>query len=151
MLLFSLSSFAMLGWVMIILLPAWRVTRILVKMNIFPMYLALLYTIGILMAIWSNGFGFTQDFSSASGVIQLLAEPDFALLVWIHILCFDQFIGHYIYRDNMEHRYVQLPLQSVLLFVTLMFGPFGWLSYVVLRKLSKRGKAVPKAVYEKTF
>ncbi|MGM0878348.1 MAG: ABA4-like family protein [Bacillota bacterium] len=144
-LLFSLSSFAMLFWVMMMLLPTWRVTRFLVNVNIFPIYLAVLYSVGIITAISMNGFGFIQHFSSASGVIHLLSEPDFALLVWIHILSFDQFVGHFIYRDNMEHRYVPLPLQSVLLFLALMFGPFGWLCYVVLRKLTNRRETISKS------
>jgi hypothetical protein len=129
---------------MLIFLPIWRVTRLLANLNLFPLYLATLYSVGIIATVWANGFGFMHDYSSASGVIHLLSEPNFALLVWIHILCFDQFIGHYIYRDNMEHRYVKLPLQSIILFLTLMFGPFGWLCYEVIRKFSKRKKALAK-------
>lgn len=133
-LLFSLSGIAIFFWLMMILLPTWRVTRFLVEIKIIPIYLAILYTIGIIAAIWIYGIGFIGNFGSELGVIQLLADPDFALLVWIHILCFDQLVGHYLYKDNMEHRYVRLPIQSVLLFLTLMFGPLGWLCYIGIRK-----------------
>ncbi|WP_408009212.1 ABA4-like family protein [Pseudalkalibacillus sp. A8] len=134
-LLFSLSSLAVLFWVLLILLPSWKVTRFLAQLHIFPVFLAILYSVGIITAISTKGLGFIQHFNSASGVIQLLSESDFALLVWIHILCFDQVVGHSIYRDNMENRYIQLPLQSILLFLTLMFGPFGWLCYVMFKKI----------------
>ena len=106
----------MLGWVLLILLPKWRFTRFLANTAVFPIYLALLYAIGIITAIAEGGLGFVRDFGSPEGVVRLLSDPDFALLVWLHVLCFDQAVGHYVYRDNMAHRYVPLPVQSVLLF-----------------------------------
>ncbi|MDC2866293.1 ABA4-like family protein [Bacillus sp. BP-3] len=138
--LFALAGIAILLWLLLILLPTWRVTRFLAGIAIFPMYLATLYAIGIIMVIVESGFGFVQDFGSAEGVIRLLSKSDFALLVWLHLLCFDQAIGHYVYRDNMEHRYVSIPLQSILLFLILMFGPLGLLCYLVLRQVKKRNK-----------
>ena len=139
--LFALASIATPFWLLMMLLPTWRVTRFLAKSAVFPIFLAALYAIGIIAAIGGSGFGFMQDFGSAAGVVRLLSNPDFALLVWLHILCFDQAIGHYVYRDNMEHRYVPIPVQSVLLFLILMFGPFGFLSYLTLRAIRKRVKA----------
>ncbi|MFC0215831.1 ABA4-like family protein [Paenibacillus chartarius] len=138
--LFSLSSPAMVFWILLIVLPFWRVTRWLANSAIFPIYLAALYAVGIIAAILSNGLGFVSDFNSSEGIIRLLSNPDFALIVWIHVLCFDQAVGHYVYRDNMEHRYVPLPLQSVLLFFVLMFGPVGFLCYLILREVRRRGK-----------
>ncbi|MFD3445553.1 abscisic acid-deficient protein Aba4 family protein [Microbacteriaceae bacterium 4G12] len=138
--LFSLAGIAILLWLLLILLPTWRGTRFLADIAIFPMYLAALYAIGIIMAIVGSGFGFVQDIGSAEGVIKLLSKPDFALLVWLHLLCFDQAIGHYVYKDNMEHQYVSIPMQSILLFLILMFGPLGLLCYLVLRQVRKRNK-----------
>ncbi|MEW9701408.1 ABA4-like family protein [Paenibacillus sp. SI8] len=141
--LFALASIATPFWLLMILLPKWRLTQFLANTAIFPIFLAVLYAVGIITAIAGSGFGFVQDFGSAAGVIRLLASPDFALLVWLHILCFDQAIGHYVYRDNMQHRYVPLPVQSVLLFFILMFGPLGFLCYLGLRAIRKDSKAVP--------
>lgn len=138
---FSINGIAMLGWMLLILLPKWRVTRFLANKAVFPIYLALLYSIGIMTAIAEGGLGFVRDFGSPEGVIRLLSLPDFALLVWLHILCFDQAVGHYVYRDNMAHRYVPLPVQSVLLFLILMFGPFGFLCYLAIRAFRKKPKA----------
>ncbi|MBD0379984.1 ABA4-like family protein [Paenibacillus sedimenti] len=138
--LFALASIATPFWLLMMLLPSWRVTRFLANSAIFPIYLAVLYAVGIVAAIGSMGFGFMQDFGSVEGVIRLMSNPDFALLVWLHILCFDQAVGHYVYRDNMEHRYVPLPVQSILLFLILMFGPFGFLCYLALRAIRKRAK-----------
>ncbi|NEW05743.1 DUF4281 domain-containing protein [Paenibacillus sp. SYP-B3998] len=139
--LFTLASIAMLSWLLMILLPTWSVTKFLAKSALFPIYLAALYAVGIISTIVDSGFGFVQDFSSSTGVIRLLSNPDFALLVWLHILCFDQAIGHYVYRDNMDNRYVRLPIQSGLLFLILMLGPLGFLCYLALRALRKQRKA----------
>lgn len=137
-LLFSLSSIGIVVWLLMIVLPTWRVTRVLADLKIFPIYLSILYIVGIITVIFMNGIGFMQYFSSSTGVIQLLSEPNFALLVWIHLLCFDLFVGHSIYKENLEYRYIPLPLQSIILFLTLMFGPLGLLTYVVLRKVRNR-------------
>ncbi|WP_338786903.1 ABA4-like family protein [Metabacillus sp. FJAT-53654] len=137
-LLFSLASIGIVVWLLMIVLPTWRVTRFLADLKIFPIYLSILYIVGIITVIFMNGIGFMQYFSSATGVIQLLSEPNFALLVWIHLLCFDLFVGHFIYQENLEYRFIPLPLQSIILFLTLMFGPLGLLTYVVLRKARNR-------------
>jgi hypothetical protein len=62
-----------------ILLPAWRVTKFLAHWAVFPIYLAVLYSIGIMIAIGDGGLGFVRDFSSAGGVVRLLSSPDFAI------------------------------------------------------------------------
>ena len=53
---------------------------------------------------------------------------------------FDQAVGLYIYRENMRDRVLPLPLQSVVLFLTFMFGPIGYLAYFVARYV-RRGNA----------
>ncbi|GFN33980.1 ABA4-like family protein [Paenibacillus xylaniclasticus] len=136
--LFSMNGIAMLGWLLMIVLPKWRLTRLVANTAIFPIYLALLYTIGMITVIAEGGLGFVNDFGSSDGVVRLLSDPDFALLVWLHLLCFDQSIGLYVYRDNMVHHYVTLLVQSVLLCSILMFGPFGFLCYLVIRGLRQR-------------
>jgi hypothetical protein len=44
----------------------------------------------------------------------------------------------FIYRDNMLHRYVPLVVQSIILFMTLMLGPIGFLSYYLIRAARTR-------------
>lgn len=136
--LFSFSNPAVYFWLLMMILPQWRVVKFLASKGVFPIYLATLYTIGLVTVIMDGGLGFVSDFGSADGVIRLMSDPQFAIICWIHILCFDQAIGHYIYQDNMKHRYIPLPLQSVILFSTLMFGPCGFLIYLISRTISKR-------------
>lgn len=138
--LFNVAGWAIVAWLLLIFLPKWRVTRWLARTEIFPVFLAAVYVVGVVPLLLQTGLGVMRDFGTAEGVTGLLARQDVALVAWIHILCFDQLVGLYIYRDNMERRHVPLVVQSVLLFLTLMFGPAGFLLYYLLR-LARRGRA----------
>lgn len=135
--LFNIAGYAMLGWLLLILLPAWKVTRWVARTAVFPVFLSILYVVGITAVLMKTGPGIMADFGNAEGVLGVLRNPDIALVAWIHILAFDQLVALMIYRENMEHRYVPLPVQSVLLAATLMFGPVGFLGYYVLRAWSR--------------
>ncbi|MFW6198963.1 MAG: ABA4-like family protein [Gemmatimonadota bacterium] len=131
--LFDVAGLAMIGWALMIFLPGWSVTRRLVRWAAFPVALAVIYVVGIAVVLADTGLGVIADFGSAEGVIGLLAEADLALVAWIHILAFDHLVGVVIVRDNLRHGVVPLPLQSVILFLTLMFGPVGFLTYWLVR------------------
>ncbi len=131
--LYELAGYAMAAWLLMAFLPTWRVTRWLAESAVFPVYLSVLYVVGITVVLMDTGPGLLGDFGNVQGVLGVLAREDVALIAWIHILAFDQFVGLWIYRDNMRHRYVPIPLQSVLLFFTLMLGPVGFVSYYLLR------------------
>ncbi|NIR51652.1 DUF4281 domain-containing protein [candidate division KSB1 bacterium] len=147
--LFSLTAVAMLAWLMLVLLPRWRFTRKIADIEIFPVYLAVLYVVGIVPLLWETGLGVIQDFGSAEGVTQLLSRQNVALIAWIHILTFDQVVGFLIYRDNMKNRHVSIPVQSIILVLTLTFGPVGYLCYYVLRLFSRsRAKSKDDSVSE---
>lgn len=136
--LFNLAGPAILVWVLLIFLPTWRVTRWLARTAIVPALLCALYVIGVVALISSAGFGFMREFGTAEGVARLMAQRDIALVAWIHFLAFDQLVAIFIYRDNMHHRYVPIPIQSVILFLTLMLGPVGFLSYYLARLAKTR-------------
>jgi len=131
--LFELAAFATPAWFLLIFLPTWRGTRWLARSAVFPVLLSVLYLIGIVMAVSESGFGFMRDFGNAEGVTALLGRQDVAMVAWIHILAFDQLVGLFIYRDNMHHRYVPIVVQSVILFLTFMLGPIGFLAYFLAR------------------
>jgi hypothetical protein len=140
--LFDLAGLGILAWLLLILLPTWRVTRWLAETAVFPVFLSALYAVGITAVLLEMGPGIMRDFGNAEGVLALLRTEGLALVAWIHILAFDQVVGLLIYRDNMRHRFVALPLQSVILFLTLMFGPVGFLIYYVARVSNGRSGRV---------
>src|SRR5688572_8455224 len=131
--LFQLASLAIIGWIPLIVAPTWSGSRRLADSAFFPIYLSVLYAFGVGALLMQHGPGFIADFGSADGVARLLAQPDVAWVAWLHILAFDQVIALMIYRENMRRRYVPIPLQSALLFLTLMFGPLGYLAFVAIR------------------
>ena len=136
--LFALSSLAIFGWVLLIFLPTWRVTRRVADSALFPAYIALLYAVGIYAVMRELGPGIMADFGTADGVLRLLRTEAVALVAWIHILAFDQVVAHLIYRDNMKHRFVPVYVQSVILVLTLMLGPLGFLLYWLIRVVRGR-------------
>lgn len=131
--LFQLASLAIIGWIPLIFFPTWRSTRRLAESAFFPIYIAVLYAFGVGALLMQFGPGFIVDFGSAEGVARLLARQEIAWVAWLHILAFDQVIALAIYRENMRRRYVPMPVQSALLFLTLMFGPLGYLAFLVVR------------------
>ncbi|HEV7837848.1 MAG TPA: ABA4-like family protein [Gemmatimonadaceae bacterium] len=131
--LFNYAQFVILAWALLIFLPTWRITRWLARSAVIPAVLALFYVIGIVALISGAGFGFVRDFGSADGVAKLMAQRDIALVAWIHFLAFDQLVAIFIYRDNLHHRYVPIPVQSVILFFVFMLGPVGFLAYYLIR------------------
>lgn len=133
--LFALASLAAPLWLLLMLAPTWRPVRRFAESAVVPLFLCALYLIGIGAVLVEFGPSILADFGNADGVSRLLAEPAIGLVAWIHILAFDQLVGLYIYRDNMANRYLPLPVQSVLLLLTFMLGPVGFLSYYGLRAL----------------
>ncbi|CAN5688847.1 hypothetical protein BH24ACI5_BH24ACI5_11550 [soil metagenome] len=149
--LFALAGLGIIGWLLLILLPTWKVTRWLAETAVIPVFLSALYVVGIVAVLLEMGPGILRDFGNADGVLALLRTEGLALVAWIHILAFDQVVGLLIYRDNMRHHFVARPVQSVILFLTLMLGPVGFLAYYVARVSNTRsgrvawGKAVMPA------
>ncbi|HEV8069543.1 MAG TPA: ABA4-like family protein [Planctomycetaceae bacterium] len=139
--LFSLAGIATLGWVLLILLPRWWITRRMAELEVFPIYLAILYLVGVVPLVVAAGPGIIRDFGNAEGVANLLARRDVALIAWIHILVFDQVVGVLIYRDNMSHRYVPIFGQSLVLILTFLFGPVGYLAYSAARAVARRRRS----------
>ena len=131
--LFQLASLAIVGWIPLIFLPTWSLSRRLAESAFFPIYISVLYAFGVGALMMELGPGFVADFGTAEGVARLLGRPEIAWVAWLHILAFDQVIALLIYRENMLRRYVPIPVQSLLLFLTLMFGPLGFLAFAAIR------------------
>lgn len=130
--LYQLARLVLIGWGLMILLPNWHVTRWVARKEVFALILCMIYTAGVVPLLIMEPQT-VANFRSASGVLQLLKTHDIALIIWVHVLAFDQFVATMIYQDNMEKRYVPLVVQSVILVLTLLFGPMGFLIYWLVR------------------
>ena len=143
--LFNVALLATVGWGLMILLPGWSVTKRLVEWIAFPVAISLIYVVGVAAVLSETGFGVIADFGSAEGVIELLANPNVALIVWIHMSALDHLVGVGIFRDNLRHNVVPIPIQSLLLVLTLLFGPIGFLTYWIVRVARRRGSELAGA------
>ena len=115
---------AMVCWLLLALFPGRRRVTATVTGFVMPALFAVAY-IAIVIAVFPGAQG---SFSTLAGVTQLFANPWLLLAGWLHYLAFDLLIGTWEARDSVERgvpRWLLVPC----LFLTLMFGPAGWLAY----------------------
>ncbi len=132
---FAICNYGVLpAWILLAVAPAWSWTRRIVHQVWIPILLGSVYLFVLLVGSPSPPEG---DFTSLEGVMALFASPHFALVGWVHYLVFDLFIGAWEVRDA-QRRSIPHGFVVPCLFLTLMFGPIGLLSYLVLRLVLRR-------------
>lgn len=121
------SALALLGWVMLIVLPRQRHARLVAGVGI-PLAIAVVYTVLIALSFGRSEGGF----GSLSEVARLFQNPALLLAGWVHYLAFDLFIGGWEARDAQHHGVPHLLVVPCLL-LTFMLGPIGLLLYFAIR------------------
>ena len=133
-LLFSVANtISLLSWLLLALLPGRRWVTDVVTARIVPM----LFAIGYVAIVATTFAGADGSFSTLSGVATLFTNPWLLFAGWLHYLAFDLLIGTWEARDARERGVPHLLLVPCL-FLTLMFGPAGWLLYLGLREMGGR-------------
>ncbi len=119
-----LNNLALLAWIALAALPRVRWIAHSLTAVWIPTALAVSYVAIVAVFFWSGDGSFT----SLAGVARLFQHPWLLLAGWVHYLAFDLLIGTWELRDSQQH---QIPHLAVVpcLFLTLMFGPAGWLAY----------------------
>jgi Domain of unknown function (DUF4281) len=79
-------------------------------------------------------------FDTLENVQRLFTQPWAALAGWIHYLAFDLFMGARIARGMEEQGLPRWPL-IILLPLTFMFGPAGFLAFEIIKATSIRRSA----------
>ena len=133
---FSIANLMALPmWLLMIILPKWKITQFLIDFKIIPLLLSLLYVIYIVLAYQISG---GMDFGSLSSVMVLFTEENAVLAGWVHYLAFDLLIGMWMLDQNKKLGLHPL-LMAPCLFGTFMLGPVGFLLFMILRttKLKK--------------
>jgi len=139
--LFSITNtIAVVGWLLLAVLPGRRWVTEVVTGKALPMLFAVLYA-AIVVTTFAGAEG---SFSTLSGVATLFTNPWLLLAGWLHYLAFDLLIGTWEARDARERGVPHLLLVPCL-FMTLMFGPVGWLLYLGARSLGRPGRTLPAA------
>ncbi|BAO56337.1 ABA4-like family protein [Nonlabens marinus] len=119
-------------WILMIILPKWKVTKFLMHFKVIPIVLAVIYVIYIVQALMAGGM---MDFGSLASVMDLFTTEEAVLAGWIHYLAFDLVVGMWMLTQNEKLRIHQL-IMAVCLLATFMFGPLGFLLFMII-KLSK--------------
>lgn len=131
---FSIANMiAMPMWILMILLPKWKVTRSLIDYKVIPLILALIYAIYIFISL-SGGGG--MDFGSLDSVMALFTKENAVLAGWVHYLAFDLLVGMWMIDQNKELGIHQLIMAPCLL-GTFMLGPVGFLLFMILMGFKK--------------
>ncbi len=121
-------------WILMILLPKWKVTRFLIDFKVIPLLLSILYSIYIFQAIQIGG---AMDFGSLASVMDLFTEENAVLAGWVHYLAFDLVVGMWMLDQNKKLRIHQL-VMAPCLFGTFMFGPLGFLLFMMIRAFKQK-------------
>ncbi len=122
------NTIALIPWILMAVLPKWNVTEKLINSYAFPVLLACVYVFYIAISLGKASGGF----STLDGVAKLFRNKNALLAGWVHYLVFDLFVGTWEWRDSMQNgisHFILLPC----LFLTLMFGPAGFLVYYIIR------------------
>ena len=126
------------AWFLLIVLPRWSVTALVVHSMLYPLALGALYTAGLGAAIF-GGLGAADGGFTTIAAVRAIFSTDIGVLVgWAHYLVFDLFIGAWEARDA-KRRSVRHWLLVPCLLLTFMAGPLGLLLYLVLRQVTKKG------------
>ncbi|WP_299189185.1 ABA4-like family protein [uncultured Aquimarina sp.] len=131
---FSIANMiAMPMWILMILLPKWKITRFLIDYKIIPIVLSLIYAFYIFQAIQ---IGRGMDFGSLASVMALFTEENAVLAGWVHYLAFDLMVGMWILDQNKKIGIHQL-LIAPCLFATFMLGPIGLLLFLIIKSIKQ--------------
>jgi hypothetical protein len=126
---FSIANVVILPcWILLAVLPGRRWVTRGVAGTVAPALLAVAYAV-IVLVVFPRAEG---GFSSLADVTRLFANPWSLLAGWLHFLTFDLLVGAWEAEDSIERgvpRWLLVPC----LFLTLMFGPAGWLVYQLVR------------------
>lgn len=133
--LFQLATFAALfGWLVLAVAPLRRAVAVAVA-RWAAAVLCGTYAVLLFRALGSGGgVGAFAQMGTLDGVVALFKVREAILVGWIHYLAFDLFVGSWIVADAPARR---VPHWLVLpcLLLTLMAGPVGLLTYLLLRSV----------------
>ncbi|MEM8999329.1 MAG: ABA4-like family protein [Bacteroidota bacterium] len=132
---FSLANpIAMVMWLLMMILPKWKVTRFLIDYKVIPVFLSLFYVYYMVVHLQTGG---GLDFGSLSSVMALFTMENAVMAGWVHYLAFDLLVGMWMLNQNQKLGIHQLLMASCL-FATFMLGPVGFLLFMLLRTFKLR-------------
>jgi hypothetical protein len=128
------NSVAMLGWLGLVLFPGRRIVVDGISGVVIPALLAVAYA-GLVAAFFADAEG---GFGSIEAVRALFRSDALLVAGWLHYLAFDLFVGGWEVRTARAEGIPHL-LVIPCLALTFLFGPLGFLAFLILRAAYARG------------
>ena len=125
-----LNAIALVAWLLIAIFPRRPLVVQTIAGTAIPAFFAAAY-IAMIVSAWGGSEG---SFSSLQGVAALFENPWLLLAGWTHYLAFDLLVGVWEVRDASGRGIPHVMVLPCLL-LTFLFGPAGWLLYLVLRRV----------------
>lgn len=125
----AVNLLAMLMWILMIFLPNWKVTSLLIKYKVIPLSLSAIYVVYVIQGLLAGGM---MDFSNLESVMALFTTEVAVLTGWIHYLAFDLIVGMWILDQNKQLKMNHLIIIPCLL-ATFIFGPLGFMLFMIIK------------------
>ncbi len=120
-------------WLLMILAPRWRWTERIQRSLVGVLAPAAIYVALVLPRVAEILPVVARP--DLATVAALLGTPAGTTIAWAHFLAFDLYVGRFVYLDGRA-RGLSSWVLSPLLVLTLMLGPLGLLSYLMVRTLA---------------
>ncbi len=127
------STMALAGWLALAAFPLLPRLATAVALAL-PLALSLLYA-GLVLTFWAGAEG---GYGTLPQVMQLFDQREIALAGWVHYLAFDMLVGLWIARTARARGIPHL-LVLPCLALTFLFGPSGFLTFVILATALRKG------------
>lgn len=127
------NSFVLIGWILLLAIPNWKHTQTLVLGGVV-FVLSIIYAFVLISGLGSFSL---DSFSTLENVKKLFSEDQAVALGWVHYLAFDLFVGAYIVRKSQELG-ISRWLYSLALPFTFMFGPVGYLIFLIIKTIKTK-------------
>ena len=124
------NTATLLPWGMMIAAPRSAPPQWLLRTLWFPLLYAGAYSVLLFWLL--AGSSEMPDFSTLNGVMALFKSEWGVLVGWIHYLAFDLMVGIWALGDA-QRRGVPHGFMVLFLPLTLLFGPFGFALYCLVR------------------
>lgn len=126
-------------WALLIFAPVLKITDTLVHSVAMPLLLGVTYAWLLATALWGpveapDGAGF----ATLDALLKLFSTKQALVAGWAHYIVFDLFVGAWIARDAQRvglNHFALIPC----LILTLLVGPIGLVTYLMVRGLTGRG------------
>ncbi|MET8149748.1 ABA4-like family protein [Actinoplanes sp. NPDC049668] len=117
-------------WALMILLPGWSWTRRIVESPLIVLPGLVIYALLVIPALGEVLPAVVSP--TLDGLRDLLGTADGAAAAWAHMIAFDLFAGRWSWLDSRD-RGVPALIMSPVLLLTILLGPLGLLSYLLIR------------------